>query len=104
MRTIPAGQTARVTVEFTPQSGTISLADVTARALECRTSTVTTLTPVAGGVDAGVYTFYADVEIPDSAGSGRWVVRFESNSPSPKMSIEDDSTSFMVKGSELPNP
>jgi len=97
---IEAGNTARVTVTFTPESGTVNLANVTARAYEHDTQTVTALTVVQDSTNV----FHADVVVPDDADAGRWTVRFESNSPSPKIAIENDDTSFKVIASTLPNP
>lgn len=97
---IPAGNTARVTVTFAPDAGVVSLANVTARAFDPKTRTTTTLTPVQDATNV----FHADVTVPDDAQGSTWVVRFESNTPSPKIAIEDRTTSFVVTASQLPAP
>lgn len=101
MISIPAGNTVRCTVTFAPESpGTVALADVTARAIDKQTGTVTNLTVATTGTNV----FYADIAVPDTAGTGSWVVRFESNSPSAHISIEDATTTFRVNASAFPSP
>lgn len=96
-----AGNTVRVTVTFTPASGTVASADVTARAYETRSGDVTNLTVVESATNV----FYADVPIPDDSPAGDWIVRFESNSPSPKIAIEHPvETGWKVTASTLPSP
>jgi hypothetical protein len=89
-----AGSRVRSTVTFVPESGTVLLTNVTARAIDAE-GNVTTLTPVAGSTNV----FTADVAIPDSAISGPWVVRWESSTP--KIVVDDP---FSVSASAMLNP
>lgn len=97
---IYAGNTVRATCTFTPASGTVALADVTARAYEHATRATTNLTVA----ETAANTFRADLAIPDATGPGRWTVRFESNAPSPKIALEDSTTTFTVVASILTTP
>ena len=71
-----AGAVVRSTVTFVPASGTTDIANVTAVATSAEGAT-TSLTPVAG--TANVY--YADINIPDTAITGPWSVRWECSGP-----------------------
>lgn len=102
---VTAGNTMRSTVTFAPASGTVALADVTGRVLvpvgtTGSTGGVLTLTPAAGATNV----FYADIAVPDNAEVATWVVRWESNSPSPKIAIEDATTRLRIIASAVPNP
>lgn len=105
VNSVTAGNTMRSTVTFVPASGTVLIADVTARVLvptgtTGSTAGILTLTPVAGATNV----FYADIAVPDNATAATWVVRWESNSPSPKIALEDSTTRLQVIASALASP
>ncbi len=95
-----AGNIARCTIVFAPVTGTVLLADVTARyhTQQGATGSLTGITATATN------TFQADLTIPDDTPSGWWQIRWESNTPSPKISVEDATTRFIVVASRLSNP
>jgi len=99
---IVAGNIARCTVVFAPLTGTVALADVTARyhTQQGATGALTGITATIG-VPNG---FQADLTISDDTPSGWWQVRWESNLPSPKIAVEDATTRFIVVASRLAVP
>lgn len=96
---VNAGNVVRSSVVFVPSTGTVSLADVTCRAMGDN-RTVYSLTVVSDGTNA----FHADVTVPDTAPAARWVFRWESRSPSPVITLDDETTQFDVVPSAFPAP
>lgn len=98
---IVPGNTVRCTVTFVPETGTVSLADVSARCVDGATQTVHVLDPVEDSTNV----FHADLTVPDDvAVGGTWRFRFESNTPSPHISLEGDDMAFEVAASRMPTP
>ena len=101
--TIPAGSRTTATVAFAPseEGGTVELANVTAK-LRKADGTETELTPVVAGDDPNTFTVSFDIAEDDPPGI--YVVRWESSTPSPRIVVEGDATSFVVEGSAFTNP
>ena len=80
---IAAGNIVEATVTFVPEAGTVALADVTARLHKPDGSDVT-LTGITGTNP----TFEVEWASADTDPTGRYTIRWESNSPSPKIVVE----------------
>lgn len=96
---IAAGNVAEATVTFTPETGTVLLADVTAR-LRKHDGTEVVLTGITGAHP----TFEVEWVTADADPTGIYRVRWESNAPSPKIVVEDDTTQIVVIGSRFATP
>jgi len=87
-----AGNVVESTVTFTPESGTVALADVTAR-LRKHDGTEVVLTTAVAGVSSGISgahpTFEVEWTSEDDDPTGVYRIRWESNLPSPKIVFED---------------
>lgn len=105
---IPAGNTVRSTVTFVPEApGTVDIVNVSVRVKVPPTVTgavngVLTLTDDI--VDDTNDVFHVDIIVPDTAAAADWLVRWESNTPSAKIAVEDETTRFTVVPSALPSP
>lgn len=99
---IPAGNTIRSTVVFTPASGVVSSAAYTS----CRHVCLTTLEWVDVSTDIvkdSDNNFHVDFDIDDEAIGGVYQVRWESNTPAPHISYEDETTKFVIIQSNIPD-
>jgi hypothetical protein len=97
--TITAGNVVEATVTFVPESGTVLIADVSAR-LHKADGTDVTLTGITGAHPS----FEVEWASADTDITGRYQIRWESNSPSPKIVVEDATTAFVLIGSVLATP
>lgn len=89
-----AGRVVRSTVTFTPASGTVTIDNVTARAI-LPDGTTANLTPVAGSTNV----FTADYAIPDAMIGGPLLIRWECSSPKIVAEVSDT-----VAASAMLNP
>lgn len=94
---ILVGNAVNISVTFTPDSGSVALADVHVR-LRDPEGNESELTPV---VEDGVNQFSYVYSLADDAKRGTWYVRVESDAPSPEIAAEG---SFTVKGSKFATP
>lgn len=91
-----AGNVAKNPYTFTPETGSVVLADVSARVIK-PDGTVIALTVTGPGPN----TFRADWTSADTDPTGRYWVRWESNSPSP---VIKDEVAFNLIASRFPTP
>ena len=96
---IDAGNIVVSTVTFIPESGTVALADVTAK-LRKHDGTEVVLTGITGANP----TFRVEWASAETDVTGIYLIRWESNTPSPRIVVEDDTTSFALIGSRFATP
>lgn len=96
---IAAGNVVEAAVTFTPGTGTVLLANVTAR-LRKPNGTEVNLTPITGTSP----TFEVEWESADTDPTGLYRIRWESNTPSPKIVVEDRTTTFVLIASAFATP
>lgn len=84
IHSIVAGNIIEAAVVFQPETGSVALADVTAR-LHKADGTDVTLT---GITTPAANTFEVEWASSDTDITGRYTVRWESNTPSPKIVVE----------------
>lgn len=98
---IDIGNVVRSTVTFTPESGTVALADLTCKVSKAHRYEVD-VTASIESVSANV--FRVDVETDESDPHGVWLFRWESSSPSARIAIEGSTTRFVLRPSLFRNP
>jgi hypothetical protein len=96
---IAAGNIVEAAVTFVPETGTVALADVTARVRKPGGTEV-----VLSGITGTHPTFEVEWSSADTDPTGIYQIRWESNSPSPKIVVEDRSTSFILIASVFATP
>lgn len=99
MLVISAGNVIEASVTFTPETGTVLLADVTAK-LRKADGTEVALTGVTGAHP----TFEVEWASAETDISGRYQIRWESSAPSPRIVVEDRTTAFIVLASQFATP
>lgn len=97
---IAAGNVVEASVTFTPESGTVALGDVSARLLKHDGTEVT----LSGITTPGTNVFEVEWVSTDADPTGIYRIRWESNAPSPKIVVEDDTTQFALIGSRFATP
>lgn len=96
---ITAGNVVESAVTFAPETGTVLIADVTAR-LRKPNGDVVALTPVTGAHP----TFEVEWTSADTDPAGIYQIRWESNPPSAKIVVEDITTAFRLAASSFATP
>lgn len=96
---IAAGNVVEATVTFTPETGTVALADVSAK-LRKPGGTEVTLTGITGTNP----TFEVEWASAETDVTGRYRIRWESSAPSPRIVVEDDTTSFNLIATAFTTP
>lgn len=98
--TISAGNVVEATVTFVPESGTVALADVTAK-LRKADGTELALT---GVTTPGVNVFEVEWASAETDITGRYQIRWESSAPSPRIVVEDRTTAFNLIATQFATP
>jgi len=97
---IAAGNVVEATITFAPESpGTVALGDVTARLRKPDGTEV-----VLSGITGTHPTFEVEWSSADTDPSGYYQIRWESNTPSPKIVVEDRTTTFWLVASMFATP
>lgn len=111
MTTLPpitAGNIVISTVLFVPESGTVALADVTCKLRKKDGTEVDLTADVVEDVDEAEApipnAFRVDWASSETDPTGTYVMRWESNLPSPRIVVEDSTTSFFLLATQFTTP
>lgn len=100
--TISAGNVVEATVTFVPESGTVALADVTAKLR--KPGPPVTEVVLTGITTPSVNVFEVEWASAETDPTGRYQIRWESSAPSPRIVVEDRTTAFNLIATQFATP